>query len=162
MPPNTSSIRTPWWSRFESSSPSATYFHQDRSYGPDLVLNSVESHLGLLVQRAVGVYSFSHLMFQEYLTAQAVLRDQTLLGEIGTRVGDHRWREVWLMLASMTKADIIVLEWCRHKSAAQNGGSQAAVRIFLYGLPLIPSSIAAVLSTAKKLSAPWAITAPST
>ena len=121
------------------------------------VLNSVESHMGLLVQRAVRVYSFSHLTFQEYLAALRVAKKPSLLAEIGSHVGEPRWREVWLMLATMVDADEIVpeikkrtdmlvekdpeiqrfLEWCTRKGDGRNYAYKAAsVRalFFVFGL----------------------------
>ena len=122
---------------------------------PARVLNSIEAHLGLLVQRAVRVYSFSHLTFQEYLSAQRVARNTTLLGEIGPYVGDRRWREVWLLLVTMLDEDYIIREikkrvdmlvekdlkiqsfllWCRSKTARQREGYYLpALRAFFFGL----------------------------
>lgn len=68
----------------------------------------MEAHLGILVQRAMRVYSFSHLSFQEYLTAQRIARKITLISGIGHYFGDRRWREVWLLLATMVDADDII------------------------------------------------------
>lgn len=72
---------------------------------PEKVLNSMESHLGLLAQRAAHVYSFSHLTFQEFLTARRIARKPTLISEIAPFVGDPRWHEVWLLLATMMDPD---------------------------------------------------------
>ncbi len=77
---------------------------------PEQVLNSIEAHIGLLVQRAARVYSFSHLTFQEYLTAMRVAKKRTLVAEIGPHVGDLRWREVWLLLVTMLDGDDILRE----------------------------------------------------
>ena len=38
----------------------------------EAVLKSIEAQHGLLVERAKGIYSFSHLTFQEYFTASAI------------------------------------------------------------------------------------------
>jgi hypothetical protein len=77
---------------------------------PAQVLNSIEAHIGLLVARAVNVYSFSHLTFQEYLAAQQVVRKPSLLLKIGPHIGDQQWREVWLLLSSMLDPDDILME----------------------------------------------------
>jgi hypothetical protein len=107
---------------------------------PEKILNSIESHLGLLVQRAVGVYSFSHLTFQEYLTARRLSTKPTLISDAGYQVGVWRWREVWLMLVTIMDADDILrrlkrhvdalvrdypriqnfLKWCHRKAATSN------------------------------------------
>ena len=39
----------------------------------EAVLKSIEAQHGLLVERARGVYSFSHLTFQEYFTARSIV-----------------------------------------------------------------------------------------
>lgn len=122
---------------------------------PARVLNSIESHLGLLVQRAVRVYSFSHLTFQEYLSAQRVAKKRTLLAEIGPHVGERRWREVWLLLVTLLDEDDIIPElkkcvdmlvqkepkiqkylvWCRRKAVAQPGDyKMPALRAYFFGL----------------------------
>lgn len=77
---------------------------------PAQVLNSIEAHIGLLVARAMNVYSFSHLTIQEYLTAQQVVRKPSLLLKIGPHIGDQQWREVWLMLSTMLDPDDILME----------------------------------------------------
>jgi predicted NACHT family NTPase len=40
----------------------------------EAVLKSIEAQHGLLVERARGIYSFSHLTFQEYFTAKQITR----------------------------------------------------------------------------------------
>ena len=39
----------------------------------EAVLKSIEAQHGLLVERARGIYSFSHLTFQEYFTAREIV-----------------------------------------------------------------------------------------
>jgi hypothetical protein len=79
---------------------------------PDLtqILHCIEANIGLLVTRAVNIYSFSHLTFQEYLTAQQVVRKPSLLLNMGPHIGDRNWREVWILLSTMLDADDIIVE----------------------------------------------------
>jgi len=75
------------------------------------ILKSIELQSGLLVQRAKEVYSFSHLTFQEYLTARKIIATTTpdSLQELAGRVTDSRWREVILLTASLLpNADIFI------------------------------------------------------
>lgn len=71
------------------------------------ILKSIELQSGLLVQRAKEVYSFSHLTFQEYLTARKIIATsapdclEDALHELADRVTDSRWREVILLTASL-------------------------------------------------------------
>ncbi|BDC48718.1 hypothetical protein F183_A10340 [Bryobacterales bacterium F-183] len=64
--------------------------------------------VGLLAPRAKDIYSFSHLTFQEYLSARRVIANPALLSEMGTVIGDSRWREVWLLLANLTDGDYLI------------------------------------------------------
>ena len=41
----------------------------------EVVLKALEAQHGLLVERARGIYSFSHLTFQEYFTAREVVNN---------------------------------------------------------------------------------------
>lgn len=73
----------------------------------EAVLKSIEAQHGLLVERARGIYSFSHLTFQEYLTAKHYITnsDPEILERNLTKLVSHiheiRWREVILLAAGM-------------------------------------------------------------
>ena len=74
----------------------------------EAVLKSVEAQHGLLVKRARGIYSFSHLTFQEYFTASYIISPdpehlQQRLQSLATYVSDKRWREVFLFLPGMMR-----------------------------------------------------------
>ncbi len=77
----------------------------------EAVLKAIELQHGLLVERARDIYSFSHLTFQEYLTARKVIANPSGLIEnelikLAEKMLDIRWREVILLTASMLpKAD---------------------------------------------------------
>ena len=146
-------------------------FFADRELLPEKLLNLVESNIGLLVERAAGVYSFSHLTFQEYLTARRVANDKTLLSEIGPHIADERWREVWLLLVTMVDADDIVLElrkqidlltqkdlgiqkyleWCSRKAPSRHGGP-------IWQRCAHSSSISAFLATVTAISQAYSAT----
>lgn len=72
----------------------------------EAVLKSLLTH-GLLVERARGIYSFSHLTFQEYLTARnivtsplpEILKEKLL--DLVSHVTEPRWRKVFLLTAGM-------------------------------------------------------------
>ena len=67
---------------------------------------------GLFVERASGVYSFSHLTFQEYLTANYIVGNtQSIKRLVNQYLHDNRWREVFLLTAGlMYEADKLLLE----------------------------------------------------
>lgn len=70
----------------------------------EAVLKAIESQHGILVERAYLIYSFSHLTFQEYLTARNIVEnsaDGTVERLIHTHSTDNRWREVFLITASL-------------------------------------------------------------
>ncbi|WP_051470050.1 NACHT domain-containing protein [Fischerella sp. PCC 9605] len=66
------------------------------------VLKRLEANHGLLIEAANGVYSFSHLTFQEYFTAEYIVesRDNCILNEIILQhLTNPQWREVFLLIA---------------------------------------------------------------
>ena len=66
------------------------------------VLKSIEAQHGLLVERARRIYSFSHLTFQEYFTARAIVAgSEASLQQLAGHLTEKRWREVFLLTAQM-------------------------------------------------------------
>jgi predicted NACHT family NTPase len=67
-----------------------------------VVAKSIEAQHGLLVERARRIYSFSHLTFQEYFTARAIVAGTPLsLQQLTEHLTEKRWREVFLLTAQM-------------------------------------------------------------
>ncbi|MBW4545436.1 MAG: NACHT domain-containing NTPase [Symplocastrum torsivum CPER-KK1] len=83
----------------------------------EVVLKSIEAQHGLLVERARGIYSFSHLTFQEYFTAREIVNtcnfhslDDKLLHNLVNHITEKRWREVFLLIVeSLPSADCLLL-----------------------------------------------------
>ena len=75
------------------------------------VLRAIEMQHGILVERANDIYSFSHLTFQEYLTARHIIANEgddsdINLQELATKMLQESWRDVILLTVSMLpKAD---------------------------------------------------------
>jgi predicted NACHT family NTPase len=69
----------------------------------EAVLKSIEAQHGLLVERARGIYSFSHLTFQEYFTARYFVEssDPQALENLSSHITEKRWREVFLLTTEM-------------------------------------------------------------
>jgi hypothetical protein len=78
----------------------------------EVILKSVEIQHGILVERAVGIYSFLHPTFQEYFAATyytyAGSEAQRTL--VNNYMSDPRWREVIILVASLLPAadDLII------------------------------------------------------
>lgn len=70
----------------------------------EAILKAIEAQHGILVERAYGIYSFSHLTFQEYFTARFLANNadrDTLAAYINLYITDDRWREVLLLTTSL-------------------------------------------------------------
>jgi hypothetical protein len=70
----------------------------------EVILKAIEAQHGIFVERAHGIYSFSHLTFQEYFTAKYIVANATE-GTLTNLVREHRtdgrWREVFLLVTSL-------------------------------------------------------------
>lgn len=76
------------------------------------VLHAIEVQQGILVARAEGIYSFSHLTIQEFLTARYIEKKPKLLEEvIFKHLVDARWRETFLLVSGLQdSADDLLLD----------------------------------------------------
>jgi len=73
-----------------------------------IVLKEIEVSHGLLIERTKEIYSFSHLVFQEYFTALHIVgnRNISLKNIINKHLLDRQWKEVFLIISGqLTDAD---------------------------------------------------------
>ncbi|MBD2212516.1 NACHT domain-containing NTPase [Nostoc linckia FACHB-104] len=126
------------------------------------VVKAIEAQHGLLVERARGIYSFSHLTFQEYFTAREIFANANTqtLRELVNQVNEERWREIFLLTVEMLQpADELLqlmkqkidkfatanekledfLNWLVEKSSTVKGCYHpASVRAFYFTIALPP------------------------
>lgn len=70
----------------------------------DKVLQAIEEQHGILVERAHQWYAFSHLTFQEYLTAKFIVEnsyDESVVAKLEASASNDQWREVYSLTASL-------------------------------------------------------------
>lgn len=85
------------------------------------VIKAIELQHGLLVERARGIYSFSHLTFQEYFTARQISicsHPQILersLQKLVSRTIDKRWHEIFLLTVGMLRNANYLLQLMKKK-----------------------------------------------
>lgn len=70
-------------------------------------LKMIENMSGLLIEREIGIYSFAHLTFQEYL-ASVHVSDQKLEHELLTQVENSWWHETIRLYAAQADATNII------------------------------------------------------
>jgi len=80
-------------------------------------LKIVENSSGLLVEFESGRYGFSHLTFQEYLTALHIIEAQ-LENKLIEHVNETWWRETIRLYCAQTDASGVISACLRHKSIA--------------------------------------------
>lgn len=87
----------------------------------EAVLKSIESQHGLLVERARGIYSFSHLTFHEYFTAKEIVSApnpqaiDVALKKLVSHLTQKRWREVFLLTVEMLRNADYFLQLMKQK-----------------------------------------------
>lgn len=73
----------------------------------EVILRSIEAQHGLLIERAKGIYSFSHLTFHEFFVAREMVANSlslaTALQDLATHGPEKRWREVILLTTEMLR-----------------------------------------------------------
>ncbi|MDM3847956.1 MAG: NACHT domain-containing protein [Aphanizomenon gracile PMC638.10] len=84
----------------------AEYLKETSNNDIQSVVKTIEAQHGLLIQRAQdidseGIYSFSHLTFQEYFTAKYIVENQQIEQLVKEHLTDTRWREVFLLTAEL-------------------------------------------------------------
>ena len=86
------------------------------------ILETIRVDQGLFVERLSGFYSFSHLTFQEYLTANYIVGDtRSIQGLVTTHLHDVQWREVFLLTSGlMREADDLLVAMTDEASKAIN------------------------------------------
>ncbi|MGF1524205.1 MAG: NACHT domain-containing protein, partial [Leptolyngbyaceae cyanobacterium] len=80
-------------------------FQVENENAPELdageILRAIEVQQGILVERSRDAYSFSHLTFQEYLTAKCIVDNQKVDQVVKDHGIDQRWYEVFLLVAGL-------------------------------------------------------------
>ncbi len=118
----------------------------------EAALRSIEAQHGLLVERARGIYSFSHLTFQEYFVAKEIV-NRGDYEKLARNITQKRWREIFrlvvdllpdstrLMLIMKQEVDALLpderlqqyLEWLRKKTVLMTSRYKpASVRAFYF------------------------------
>ena len=63
------------------------------------ILKAIAVQQGILAERSSGIYSFSHLTFQEYLTARYLSKKPKILtSAVEKHLSDNRWQEVFILV----------------------------------------------------------------
>jgi len=144
--------------------PNASAEPEELQLDSEGVLQAIELQHGLLAERVRGIFSFSYLTFQEYLTARQIVANYNLqaleqpLEHLVSHITEPRWREIFLLTVAMLRsADFLVqlmkqeidalvaqdpylqkfLTWASQKSLAPPP-KLAAIRAFYLALAKTP------------------------
>lgn len=95
--------------------PNAVTEPEELQFESQAVLRAIELQHGLLIERVRGIFSFSHLTFQEYFTARKIVASHSLcasqqsLEPLVSHLTEPRWREIFLLTVEMLpSADALV------------------------------------------------------
>ena len=82
-----------------------------KTFNASEILDIILVDQGLFVERVRDSYSFSHLTFQEYLTANYIVgHPQSIQALVDGHLHDEQWREVFLLTAGLMRETDDLLE----------------------------------------------------
>jgi hypothetical protein len=102
-----------------------------------LVLRQIEAQHGLIVERAAGIFSFSHLTLQEYFTAAHLVKshDEKLLDRlVEAALQDQKWREVILFTVGLLPSADPILTRMATRLKQMRGNQPGVLRFLGYCL----------------------------
>ena len=102
-----------------------------------VVLRQIEAQHGLIVERAVGIFSFSHLTLQEYFTASYLVssHDDSLLDRlVKAALEDQKWREVILYTVGLLPSADPILNRMAAQLKVMRGNQPGVIRFLGYCL----------------------------
>lgn len=75
------------------------------------VIEAIQIQQGILIERALGVFSFYHLTFQEFLTSQYIVDNSLIETLLEENLINKRWFEVFQLVAGLVRgsADQLLL-----------------------------------------------------
>ena len=89
------------------------------TFNASKILDTILIDQGIFVEQVRGSYSFSHLTFQEYLTANHIVGDKHSIQDlVNQHLLDRRWREVFLLTAGLMREADDLLEAMESKAAS--------------------------------------------
>ncbi|MEM9483729.1 MAG: NACHT domain-containing protein [Cyanobacteria bacterium P01_F01_bin.116] len=80
-------------------------YMEENLNAPDLdgqeVLDTIKIYQGILIDQVQNYCSFSHIAFQEYLTAQYIYDNNKIDELVVNHISDQRWKEVFSMVSGL-------------------------------------------------------------
>lgn len=101
------------------------------------VLRQIEAQHGLIVERAFGIFSFSHLTVQEYFTAAYLVKshDERIFDRlVDVSMQDQKWREVVLYTVGLLPSADSILGKMAKRLVELRGSDPGVIRFLGYCL----------------------------
>ena len=110
------------------------------TFNASKILETILVDQGLFVEQVSDSYSFSHLTFQEYLTANYIVRDtRSIQGLVSKHLHNEQWREIFLLTAGrMHQADDLLV--AMEAEAAKSINTDGLKGLFRWGEQITDSS----------------------
>lgn len=104
----------------------------------EAVLKSIEAQHGLLVERAKGIFSFSHFTFHEYFAANKIATISDLeklknaLQNMASHITEKGWREIFLLTSEMLASPDYLLRCMKQQVDALLSTDEDLLRFHLW------------------------------